>query len=59
MVNKTMDCHILHALAKAIIVTTTFDLWMSRGRFDTFAFVVNYIINNKWEPCHDMHLQGS
>ncbi len=47
-----MDCHILHALAKAIIVTTTLDLWMSHGRFDTFALVVNYIINNKWEPCH-------
>jgi hypothetical protein len=45
-----MDCHILHALAKAITMKTTFDLWMSCGGFDIFALVVNYI-NNKWEPC--------
>jgi hypothetical protein len=32
-------------------MTTTFDLLMSHGGFDTFALVVNYIYNN-WEVCN-------
>jgi len=51
MVSKTMEHHILPSLAKVIMVTTTFDLWMFHGLFDTFMLVVNYI-NKKWEPCH-------
>jgi hypothetical protein len=39
------------AFVDAIIVITTFDLWMSGGGFNMFALVVNYI-NKKWEPCH-------
>jgi len=46
-----MEHHILPSLAKVIMVTTTFDLWMFHGLFDTFTLVVNYI-NQKWEPCH-------
>ncbi len=41
MVNKTMKCHVLPTLAKVITMTTKFDLWISHGRFDTFALVVN------------------
>jgi hypothetical protein len=48
-----MDCHVFLALVEVIIVIATFDLWMSREGFDTFALVVNYI-NSKWEPCHIM-----
>jgi hypothetical protein len=51
MINKTMERHALHALIKFILMTTTFDLWMSHERFDTFALVMNYIYNN-WELCH-------
>jgi hypothetical protein len=51
MVGKTMECHALPTFIDATIITTTFDLWMSRRGFDTFALVVNYI-NKKWEPCH-------
>ncbi len=51
MINKTMEHHALHALIKVILMTTTFDLWMSHEGFDTFALVVNYI-HNKWELCH-------
>jgi hypothetical protein len=46
-----MEHHILPSLAKVTMVTTTFELWIFCGLFDTFALVVNYI-NKKWEPCH-------
>jgi hypothetical protein len=51
MVNKTMERHVFPTLVDAIIVITTFDLWMFRGCFDMFVVVVNYI-NKKSEPCH-------
>jgi hypothetical protein len=51
MVNKTMERHVFPTLVDATVIRTTFDLWMSRGSFDKFAMVVNYI-NKKWEPCH-------
>ncbi len=51
MVNKTMECHVFLTFVDAIIVITTFDLWMFQGGFDMFILVVNYI-NKKWEPCH-------
>jgi hypothetical protein len=51
MVKKTMEHHFFPTLANAIVVRTTFDLWMSQGSFDKFVMVVNYI-NKKWEPCH-------
>jgi hypothetical protein len=49
MVNKTTKRHILPSFDKTTMVTTTFDLWMSCGKFNTFSLVVNYI-NKKWEP---------
>ncbi len=49
MVNKTMEHRILPSFDEATMVTTTFDLWMSCGEFNTFSLVVNYI-NKKWEP---------
>jgi hypothetical protein len=51
MVSKTMERHVLPTLADATTIIATFDLWMSRKGFDTFALVMNYI-NKKWEPCH-------
>jgi hypothetical protein len=42
MVNKIMESHVLRALVEATTITATFDLWMSRGKVDTFALVVNY-----------------
>jgi hypothetical protein len=39
------------AFFDAIIIITTFNLWMSQRGFDMFALVVNYI-NKKWELCH-------
>jgi len=46
-----MERHVLPTLADATTIIATFDLWMSRKGFDTFALVMNYI-NKKWEPCH-------
>ncbi len=43
MVPKFMDIHVLPKLASAIIVSTSFDLWMSKGGIDTFALVINYL----------------
>jgi hypothetical protein len=36
-----------------LVVTTTFDLWMSMGAYDVFALVVNFI-NVDWTPKHAM-----
>jgi hypothetical protein len=36
---------------KCETMTTTFDLWMSRSKYDTFALVINFI-NQNWVPCH-------
>jgi len=46
-----MERHVLLIFIDATIFITTFDLWMPRGSFYTFAWVVNYI-NKKWECCH-------
>jgi hypothetical protein len=46
-----MERRVFLTLTDATTVIATFDLWMSRGSFDAFALVVNYI-NKKWEPCH-------
>jgi hypothetical protein len=51
MLAKTMDCYVFPTLAQCDIVIVTFDLWMSRTSFDTFALVVNFL-NWEWVPCH-------
>ncbi len=51
MASKTMEDHVFPTIVNATTITSTFDMWMSRKGFDTFALFVNYI-NKKWEPCH-------
>jgi len=51
MVKKTMQLHVLPKLAKVTTLSTSFDLWMSRGNVDTFALVINYL-NEAWMPQH-------
>ncbi len=46
-----MERYVFPTLIEATMVIATFDLWMSRKGFDTFALVVNYI-NKQWETCH-------
>jgi hypothetical protein len=46
-----MDCYVLHVLAQCDTNLITFDLWMNQIRFDTFAFIVNFL-DRDWVPCH-------
>ena len=41
--SKTMEQYVLPAIASCATASITFDLWMSRAGFDTFALVVNFI----------------
>ncbi len=50
---KTMDHYVLPTLAQCDITIVTFNLWMLRMGFDTFAIVVNFL-NKKWVLCHVM-----
>jgi hypothetical protein len=43
MVKKTMQLHVLPRLVEVTTLSTSFDLWMSRGGMDTFALVINYL----------------
>jgi len=43
MLAKVMKMHVLLAIAKCVITTSTFDLQMSKIGVDTFAFVINFI----------------
>jgi hypothetical protein len=49
--DKTKEICVIPTLASDIIYTSSFDLWMFRVDFDTFAIVVSFI-NTSWEPCH-------
>ncbi len=51
LVTKTIEKYVMPALQFCIIATTSFDLWMSKSRHDTFALVINFI-NLHWVPCH-------
>jgi len=48
---KTMEWYVLPVIASCTTASITFDLWMSRVGFDTFALVVNFI-DDCWEPRH-------
>ncbi len=43
-----MDLHTLSNLAYATIISTSFDLWMSKDSVDTFDLVINFLN----EYCH-------
>jgi len=52
MMLKTMEDYVLPTLITCVIVSITFDLWMSKTNFDTFVMVVNFVDNNS--QCHNM-----
>jgi hypothetical protein len=39
------------AIAQSAAAIISFDLWMSKIKFDTFALVIKFI-NEDWVPCH-------
>jgi len=46
-----LNWHVLPNLTFAIIISTSFDLWMSKDKVDTFALVTNFL-NESWTPMH-------
>jgi hypothetical protein len=48
MVTKSTDIHVLPKFTSVTIAFASFDLWMSRRGIDTFALVINYLIE-AWE----------
>jgi hypothetical protein len=48
---KCIDCYVLLVLARCDTIYITFNLLMSRTKFDTFAFIVNFL-DQDWVPCH-------
>jgi hypothetical protein len=43
MVKKIMDQYFVPNLASTIVVSTSFDMWMSQDGVDTFSFVINFL----------------
>ena len=51
MLAKTMDRYVLPLISSCQTASITFDLWMSRTGWHTFALVVNFI-DDCWVPRH-------
>lgn len=51
MLSKIMEEYVLPSLTTCVTLNITFDLWMSKTSFDTFAMVINFVDNN-WVPQH-------
>ncbi len=51
MIKKTMDQHVLPNLASTIVVSPSFDLWMSWNNMDIFTLVINFL-NDTCVPMH-------
>ncbi len=51
MVKKTLDQHVLPNLKITTTISTIFNLWMFRGRVDTFVIVIIFL-NEAWVPMH-------
>ena len=51
MLTKTMDRYVSPLIDSCQTASITFDLWMSRTGWDTFALVVNFI-DDGWVPRH-------
>jgi hypothetical protein len=43
LVKKTKQLYVLTCLAKHFFPTSSFDLWMSKGTYDIFALVINFL----------------
>jgi hypothetical protein len=43
LVEKIKQLYVLLALADCYYVTTSFDLWMSKGAYDIYALVIKFL----------------
>jgi hypothetical protein len=50
-VENTKLSYVLPALAYCYSITTSFDLWMSKGAYDIFSLVINFL-GVKWQLKH-------
>jgi hypothetical protein len=46
-----MEQYVMLVLDSCVIITTSFDLWVSRSGHDTLALVINFIYS-QWVPYH-------
>jgi hypothetical protein len=53
MVTHCLELHVQPLLNATPTITTTFDLWMTKGQHDTFVLIVNFLSTN-WKPHHVM-----
>ncbi len=51
LVEKTNQLYVVPILVERSFVTTSFDLWMSKGAYNVFALVTNFL-SNDWQPKH-------
>ncbi len=49
MVQKTKKNYFLLEFSQCVSTITSFDLWMSKGAYDIFALVINFLDGN-WKP---------
>jgi hypothetical protein len=49
MLFKVMEMHVLPAIAKCVMTIATFNLWMSKIKFDTFDLAIDFI-DDDWVP---------
>jgi hypothetical protein len=43
LVEKTNELYVLSTLVKCYFAIANFDLWMSKGIYDVFALVINFL----------------
>jgi hypothetical protein len=48
-VEKTKEVYVLPKLTNCIFAIASFDMWMSKGVHDIFAFVIN-LLGSDWQP---------
>jgi hypothetical protein len=46
LVQKTKDVYVLPKLFHYMLTIACFDLWMSKGAYDIFALVINFLDEN-------------
>jgi hypothetical protein len=49
LVQKTKKNYFLLEFSQCVSTITSFDLWMSKGAYDIFALVINFLDGN-WKP---------
>jgi hypothetical protein len=46
LVHKSKEDYVVFELSQCVSVTTSFNLWMSKGAYDIFALVINFLDGN-------------